>query len=303
MNRLQKKCFIASTGVHLLLFSLLFIGPAFLTSRPTPPADLPLLDFIPIVTTDEMMSGGGNPNADSAPPGPKAEPPPQVAPPQPLPKAPDPEPPKQAEPEPVKEVKEPPAKEPPVKETVKADEDSVDTAPKKPKKEFRLVPTVRKPSTAAQAKRDAEEKANARAAQQYADARRKAAQEFGRVAQLVGNGLSAGTSVELRGPGGGGVPYANFLQSVQTIYQRAWLGKVPAGATDRATTVMAAVTIARDGTVLIARIVERSGNSKVDRAVQSTLDSVKRAVPLPEAANEDQRTVTIGFDVEARKGL
>ena len=33
MNRLQKKCFIASAGMHLLLVLILIIGPAFLSSK------------------------------------------------------------------------------------------------------------------------------------------------------------------------------------------------------------------------------------------------------------------------------
>jgi outer membrane biosynthesis protein TonB len=296
MNRLQKKCFICSAGVHLLLFSILFVGPAFLSSKPTPTEDLPLLDFIPLKTTDDLMSGGGNPNANSAPPGPKPEPPPQQAPQQPPQqapqKAPEPAPPKRTEPEAVKE---------PPKEPDKPADETADVSDKKPKREFKLVPTVRKPQASAQAKREAE--ANERAARQAADVRRKAVQEFARAADVVGNGLSAGTSVEMRGPGGGGVPYANFLQGVQTIYQRAWRGRVPAGSTDRTTAAIAAVTIARDGTVLAARIIERSGNSKVDNAVQSTLDYIRHAVPLPDDAKESQRTVTISFDVEAKKGL
>src|ERR1051326_2994784 len=32
MNRVQKKCFIIATGFHLLLFSILIVGPAFLPS-------------------------------------------------------------------------------------------------------------------------------------------------------------------------------------------------------------------------------------------------------------------------------
>ena len=75
MNRLQKKCFIAATGFHLLLAAILIVGPAFLSSNPKTD-DLPLLNFVPVKTVDSLMSGGGNP---------KAQPPPAVAQPAPQP--------------------------------------------------------------------------------------------------------------------------------------------------------------------------------------------------------------------------
>ena len=60
------------------------------------------------------------------------------------------------------------------------------------------------------------------------------------------------------------------------------------------------VTIARDGTVISARIVDRSGSPVVDQSVQATLDRVRYAAPLPDDAKEDQRTITIYFDVKAK---
>ena len=33
MNRLAKKCLIASAGLHLLLFVILLVGPAFLSKK------------------------------------------------------------------------------------------------------------------------------------------------------------------------------------------------------------------------------------------------------------------------------
>jgi TonB family protein len=61
---------------------------------------------------------------------------------------------------------------------------------------------------------------------------------------------------------------------------------------------VAEVTIARDGTVVQARIVRFSGNVAVDDSVQMTLDRVRRLVPLPANAEEDQRTVTINFNAK-----
>ena len=62
MNRLQKKCFVASAGLHLLLGLILVIGPAFLVSQ-SKPDNMPVLDFVPLKTVDALMSGGGDPTA------------------------------------------------------------------------------------------------------------------------------------------------------------------------------------------------------------------------------------------------
>jgi TonB family protein len=115
-------------------------------------------------------------------------------------------------------------------------------------------------------------------------------------------GLSGRTSVHLDdGVGGGtGAAYANFLQALKTVYTDAW--NVPDGADDDAT-IATSVTIAKDGTVISAHITRRSGNSIADSSVQLTLDRVRHAVPLPDDAKEDQRTVTITFSVKAKRLL
>jgi TonB family protein len=65
--------------------------------------------------------------------------------------------------------------------------------------------------------------------------------------------------------------------------------------------VTVSVTIARDGKVILARITNASGNSAVDRSVQTALDRVPYAVPLPEDSKENQRTVDIRFNAKAKR--
>lgn len=103
------------------------------------------------------------------------------------------------------------------------------------------------------------------------------------------------------GPGGGGPTYANFLQAVKTVYAKAWI--VPDGVTDDEATAAASVTIARDGTVVSARIIRPSGNSLADQSVETVLRRVTFAVPLPDDAKENERTVTIKFNVKAKREL
>src|SRR5437016_14598533 len=63
MNRLQKKCLIASLALHALLCLILLVGPAFLSSNHKG-VDRPTLEVIPSKIVDSLFSGGGNPNAN-----------------------------------------------------------------------------------------------------------------------------------------------------------------------------------------------------------------------------------------------
>jgi TonB family protein len=293
MNRLQKKCFIASAGIHILLALILVIGPGFISSR-SKQDDVPILDFVPIKTVDELVSGGGNPKAKSAPalpaqPEPQPQPPVSTPPPQPQPQ---PEPTKVKEPDPPKHV-----------EPAKPEEDSIEPAkePKVRKVEISKTLVTRKRDNGEEkrVKEEARAQAEAKAA---ADARRRLARQIGQVADHMGNDLSGGTTVEdFKGPGGGGVPYANWRAAVKTIYQDAWL--LPEGVVDNEATTVASITIAKDGTVISHRITHLSGDSVVDRSVQAALDRVPRTPPLPETSTESQRTVVINFSVKAKRGL
>jgi periplasmic protein TonB len=271
MNRLQKKCVIASTGFHLLLMVILFIGPAFLASRDK--ADnMPVLDFVPMKTIDAAFSGGGNPNAKPPPPAPQPQPPapqPQAAPPAPQP-----------QPQPVKEI-------------VRSPEPSLEPAENKVHKPQVSPKPVTRPRTTTTASSDSD-----------ADAREtaKRREAYSSAIRNLRGGLSSKTSVEdIYGPGGGGPTYANFFQAVRAIYFDAWI--VPDGVTDNEAAATASVTIARDGTVLNARILHPSGNTLADQSVEIVLRRVKFAVPLPDDAKENQRTITIKFSVKAKRGL
>jgi len=283
MSRLAKKCFIVSAGMHLLLLTILFVGPAFLSSR-SKPDDSTVLDFVPAKTIDAAFAGGGNPNAKPPPPEPLPLPPqPQVA-----PLIPQPQPEIVTKPEPVKEIK-----------TVKPDPASLDPAPdskpRKPQVSIKPVTRPRPPPTKQSSSSASQSEAQARAAA------KQWSEKFNSAVRSLREGLSSSTTVEMPGPGGGGPTYANFLQAVKSKYVEAWL--VPEGVEDDEATATATVTIARDGTVLSARILRLSGNSLVDQSVDMVLRRVKVATPLPDDAKEDQRTVTIKFNVRAKRLL
>jgi protein TonB len=283
MNRTEKKCIIASAGIHLLLLLILLIGPAFLSSK-NEVDDSPVLEFIPVLTTDLKASGGGDPNVKSLPAA-------QVEPPARIP-APAPAPVQKPVAKPVvppKEVAKPVPQE-------KPDSDAVEVTkkPVKPKVNLKLVNRDTNPQDNAKARAEQQ-------AREAVEAQRRVEDRVNRAVSGIKGGLSSSTEIRLKGPGGGGLPYANFLDAVKAAYAREW--RVPDGAADDSATATVSVVIARDGTVLSARITRSSGNAAVDRSVQNTLDRVKFAAPLPANAAESQREVSINFNVKTARQL
>jgi TonB family protein len=293
MNRLQKKCFVGSAGVHGLLAGILLVGPGFLSSR-SKPNEMAVLDAIPAKTVEDLISGGGERNV--RPPTPQATqtPAPPLAvkpPPEPVKPPPEPQRPKDA----VIEQPKPPKVE-------DQTEPSVEPAKRKLEISKTLVTRQHDAKADAKAREEAREK---QAAKEWADSRKRLARELDRVAGNLTSDVSGATTLKIGTPGfgGGGASYANFNQSVMTVYKRAWSGTVPNDSTDDDVEAVASVTIARDGTVVSWRITKSSGRPGVDRSVRAVLERVTFVVPLPEGSKEDQRTVEITFAVNAKKGI
>jgi TonB family protein len=301
MNRLQKKCFIASTGLHGLLVLILVVGPAL--GSKSKMEEMPTLDFVPSKLIDAAFSGGGNPNTRpppvatptpptpapprevAPPPDPKPDPKPEIV------KTPDPEPPKEIiKPKPVTESLEPTPK------------------PKRPKIEVSTKAVSR--TSDSQKKEKQKEKADADArAKELADARAKAAadaqrRELAAAFSSATRSLKSESSVPIDvnpGPGGGGEAYANYAQIVKSIYERSWIPSDDTTSDEAITKV--SVTIRRDGSVAAARIIKRCGDASVDQSVQRTLDRVKYIAPFPEGAKDQERTFTINFNLKAKRAL
>jgi TonB family protein len=83
MNRLQKKCVIATASFHLLLLVILFVGPAFFNSKPKVD-DTQVLDVIPANLIDAAFNSGVK-GAQPPAPTPIVVPQPQPTPPAPQP--------------------------------------------------------------------------------------------------------------------------------------------------------------------------------------------------------------------------
>lgn len=275
MSRLQKKCFIGASGMHLLLLVVLFVGPAFMSGDKVD--DTPVLTFIPTITTDDKVSGGGAPKPPT--PQPQPQPQPQVQPPTPQP-----------QPQPVRDADPPKVETPKI---TKPSTDSLDPQPEKKTHQVKVSDTVvkiKQPSKTT-SKPNTQTASNTERQQQVANTLRR----------IQGN-LSSTTTVDMpEGPGGGGPSYANYAQVVRKIYTDAWT--IPADVTDDEATVKVRVTIARGGNVISSSIVQSSGSALVDRSIQATLDRVTFVAPFPEGAKEAQRTFTINFSLKAKKLL
>jgi TonB family protein len=281
MNRTQKKCFIAATGMHLLLLVILFVGPGFLTSKRSP-RDLQMLDVIPANLIEAAFVGGGNPNALPPVTQPLPQPPAsQLAAPQPE-RAPKPEPAKEAKP--LKPEPDPVA--PKLENKLRKPEVSLKPVVRKPTK-----PTS-KPDTNSDNEADSQTRADAE--------RRKLASN---IARSLREGLSSSTTVDIRGPGG--EAYAGYENVIQSIYQKqydqALIGA--GGIAEGHAEVEVSVTVKRDGTVLSAQLVTPSGNAALNKLVQRVLDKVTFIAPLPAASKDPQRTFNIIFDLKPKKAI
>lgn len=264
MNRTQKKCLIVSSGLHLLLGLTLIFGPGFLPSaKPKPVA---LIDFIPSRIIEGAMAGGGNPNANPPPSAPPdTKPPTPVTPPAPPVRT---EPPKET---PQPEVRNDSVPEPALK-------------PHKPSIDVNTTLVKRKSTDG----RTAKPTSNSQDSE-----RKRLADQIGRAATGLKNNMAPTTSIDLRGPGGGGETYAGVEQAILTIYDHAW--ESPEGMDSSEAEVEVSVTIESDGSVSSARITKSSGDARVDRSVQRALDHVS-SIP---GWDGKRRTVEFSFKSRA----
>jgi len=274
MNRLQKKCIIATAGVHLLLLVILFVGPAFFYSRPKAD-DLQVLDVIPANLIDAAFNSGV---ANAAPPPPASVTQPQPPPPVPVVTPPAPPPEKVEKTEPVK----PPDKLSP--DNLLPVEKTSKTEPPKPQISTKLVTrTVSKNSPTPD---------NLQQQQRQARAIQSALRN-------LKNNLTSATTIEA--PGNGSVAYASYDSVVKSIYEQAWVP--PDNADNDEANAKVSVTIANDGTVISARIVTPSGDAGVDASVQRTLSRVTFIAPFPKGATEKERTYIINFNLKTKRLL
>ena len=272
MTRLQKKCFFAAAGAHFLVVVAVLCS-GFV--RPTPKPDYPQVSVVfPAKLIDAIMPSGVR-NAHPPPPKPPETPPP--VPPKPV----------------VTHVEPPKPPEPPQPVVTKPE------LPDEPKPQHHeivpnLTAVVHKPNQPDN--NEAEAKAAAQAAQKARDVRVRAIE---RAANSIRENTSSATTVAL--PRDSTVAYANYASIVKSVYTREWT--LPDTSASDDANVKVSVTVARDGHVIQAHIIERSGDTSVDASVQKTLERVSFIAEFLDDATDQERTYIINFNLRAKRQL
>ncbi len=263
MSRLKRSCVVGSVVFHALILAMLVLGPMLLAKREE---KVRVIDLVPSAVIDKLLAPAAQvaPPPAPAPPKPKQPEPKKV---QPKPK-PKPVPPK---PKPKKITPKPKPKPVPLKPKPK----KITPKPKpKPKIRVNLNSSVRKP--------DAQKDAAKRARQ--AEAKRQTA-----LNKLQAK-LSGRTSVNVPI---GRYASANYESLIRKKYMDA---TIHPGAIGADPVVKVRLVIARNGTVLSARVTGKSGVASWDRSVQKALDRVKFIKPFPEAMKGSQQTFNLNFN-------
>jgi TonB family protein len=281
MNRLQKKCVIGIVGVHLLLGVILVAGPAFFYAKPKAD-DLQVLDVIPANLIDAQFSSGV---ANATPPPPA----PVVTPPQPAPPAPPAPQPVVKPPSLIQEL-EKALKPEPVKPPDKLSPDNLTPVEKPAKTEPHKI-QISTQLVARTAPKNSPAADNSQQQQRQARAIQSALRN-------LKSSLTSSTTIDM--PGNSSVAYANYATAVKSVYEQAWI--LPNDVSDNANTKVS-VTIASDGTVIAARIVNPSGDAGLDASVQRTLERVKFIAPFPEGSTDKERTYIINFNPQVKRLL
>jgi TonB family protein len=303
MNRVQKRCFVASVTLHGMLLALVLFGSAFFSSRAKQDEDLPVLTFIPDMAGDSAFVGGGSRSA--VPPtlarsNPSPPPTPAVAPARV--ERTEPTPPLRTE----RRAPEPAPAPAPRDRTVRA-ETAVADKPAKPRFELpktALQAVEKKPTSARSNTRPPPSRetttANTDTTQDMA-ARGRLASTLRNSLARINAGVSGSTTVESPGEGTGGPSYAPYAAIVKAIYTEAW--QPPADLQDEQATTDAEIEVARDGTVISAHITRPSGDARMDRSIQETLNRVKSIKEFPPSWKEQRRTFQIRFNLQAKEQL
>ncbi len=294
--------------MHGLLLVILFASAAF-QGEPAKP-DFQLINIIPSTILDKAGVGGGNPEAAVTPQ--KTEP---IA-----SKPAEPVLPQKTEP-----IKSPPKVVDPPKPAAKKIEPTVeDFTSLRPIKEATPLPVskptretktttnppkkIRQPGEIkvdlGQRTTVKDQRAQQRA-QQEADAtayNAGLAKQVGKVrsdlVHSIGSKTAVATVVGKIGQGGGEA-YAGYENIIGSIYYKNW--NPPDGTSDSETDTEVEIVVARDGSIVSADIVSKSGRSAMDKSVATVLKKVHKLPPFPEGAQDAQRTFQIVFNLKAKQ--
>lgn len=182
-------------------------------------------------------------------------------------------------------------------------EDALLPAPRVTHKHHEIRPTFTPASRSSRVRVSRRPEPAEAQAESQAEAQRSSQIEraLSQMASGVERSGATGSLVDVRGIGasGGGASFANYRQAIFTIYYNAWL--TPDDASSRLASVDARIVVARDGTIISAEVLSRSGDAGVDHSVRRALDSVTKLPPFPAEARDEQRTFVIRFNLQSKE--
>jgi protein TonB len=267
MSRLLKKCFFLSVGLHVLLVAVLILGAAFLVTQPEKLP--PVLSMIDPNVLENLLNPPSPPQTKPNINQPSATRHNQVTPPRP----------------PVRPIVQPP----------------VVTLPRPPKVQPKPRPNNPKSKTP-KPKKPSDIKVNIGHPKNHTNKTRpnpprpvKPAINAKDVnSALKGlNNLSAKIKVQVSGSNR--AAFATYAQHVVAVYRRAWQPLIPKNLA-RARIAEVSVTISRDGRVITARIIRRTGDAALDKSVQRALDKVRSVgKSFPSGSRDAKRTFILDF--------
>ncbi|HZM04052.1 MAG TPA: TonB family protein [Candidatus Saccharimonadales bacterium] len=295
-----------SAGLHGLL-GIVLIGTSGFRDHP-PKQDMLILTLIPsrILDTDKVNEGRATAPATHAPPRPE----PPVAQPPVRPVVPLVQPPSRPQPRPA--VIPPPEPER-VERVERPMPKEVDDTPERPALLPKKVAKVRPPrrvhevhpeftQVTPQDRHKIAEQSAAAAAQaaERADAsrREKITETFTKLAAGVESSVAKATVVNLPGSSGGAA-FAGYDTVILNYYYRAWI--TPDSSVGSPTVPEVKIVVARDGSILSADLVKRSGDESLDRSVERALRAVTKLPPFPAGATDDQRSFLIRFNLDTKE--
>jgi TonB family protein len=261
-----------------------------------------VLKLIPAKLVDAALFNVGQPQPHpQSTPAPEPTPPPRTVPPprtpEPQPEPAPPTPPPTPAPEPPKPVER--RTTPPTKDGITTKAPSPVSIPKKPEivVSKQLEKRIVGGSKPAPHKPPPQRSTTSKTEQEYREEARAQAQQLEKtVAAALGNlggQLSGATTINIPGPGG--VAYANYGQAIISIYEREW---IKPGGIEQTFVTKVTVEVARDGRVLSARVVGRSGNADVDRSVAEVLRRVRKLPAFPPESTDATRVFEIDFELK-----
>ena len=158
----------------------------------------------------------------------------------------------------------------------------------KPQIKVNLKSTIRRPDSS-------KVKAQQEAAERARKANAKRQETLNKSINRLSSNLSGSTAVNAPL---GRLAAANYESLIRKKYMDATFHP---GAINRDPVVKVRLVIARSGNVLSAQIINNSGVTSWDRAVQKSLDRVKHIAPFPKSISGSKKTFTLNFNSRSFK--